>query len=290
VRCGIELARSYGWAPTRILTARLERDGYHVTEVRGPEHIVLTLAGGPVQRGAELSLVPGGRRLLRSSGAATAGLEEQPYNTLPVLVALAPLLPGGGLANGSVVAIDRPGLLCLALLAAASQQGMWCAVAGIPGIGIAAAAEIGVKPSHLVLVPEPGRRWPDVISTLLEACPVVLAHPGCRVPVKVRRRLENAARRTGSVLLVAGEWDGALLRLRITRQSWLGMEYGCGRLRVRLAEVAAEGRGTLAQPRKTWLWLPGPDGTVTAASEPPADFGTIGTAEDGCRRHVGWLP
>jgi hypothetical protein len=38
---------------------------------------------------------------------------------LPVLPALAELLPAGGLARGSVVAVDRSGLLCLALVAGA---------------------------------------------------------------------------------------------------------------------------------------------------------------------------
>jgi hypothetical protein len=38
--------------------------------------------------------------------------------------------------------------------------------------------------------------------------------------------------------------------------------------------VVAEGRGAAARPRRQWLWLPGPDGTVTvdetAAAARPA--------------------
>ena len=134
MRRWLELPRDYGWGPTRVLAGRLERDGYHVTEVRSPQHILLALTGRPLQRGTELSLLAGGRPLLTPIEGVTAGPEEQPVSAaLPVLGALAPLLPDGGLAKGSVVATtQRPGLLCLALMAAASQQGMWCAVAGVP--------------------------------------------------------------------------------------------------------------------------------------------------------------
>jgi hypothetical protein len=65
-----------------------------------------------------------------------------------VLPALALLLPGGGLVKGSVVAVEQPGALCLALMAGASQAGMWCGVAGLPGLGVLAAAGAGVEPGR----------------------------------------------------------------------------------------------------------------------------------------------
>ena len=103
---------------------RLERDGYHATEIRSPSHILLAVTGGRPGRETELALlpwpptVPGGesRRTSRSG----------PYDALPVLPALAPLLPGWGLAKGSVVPAGRAGTLCVALMAGPSQAGMWC--------------------------------------------------------------------------------------------------------------------------------------------------------------------
>ena len=182
---------------------------------------------------------------------------------LPVLPALAGLLPGGGLARGSVLAVDHPGLLCLALLAGASAAGAWCGVAGVPSLGVVAAAGMGAEPGRLMLVPEPGPNWPQVVASMLEACQVVVVRPPGPPAAQARRRLEGVLRRGGGVLIAAGAWDGAPVRLRVTQRSWAGIGDGHGRLRACRAEVRAEGRGAAARPRREWLWLPGPDGTVT---------------------------
>jgi hypothetical protein len=183
---------------------------------------------------------------------------------LPVLPALAGLLPGGGLARGSVLAVDQPGLLCLALVAGASAAGAWCGVAGVPSLGVVAAAGMGAEPTRLMLVPEPGPGWPQVVASMLEACEVVVIRPPAPPTSQDRRRLEGVLRRGGGVLIAAGGWDGAPVRLRVTQRSWAGIGDGYGSLRGCRAEVVAEGRGAAARPRRQWLWLPGPDGTVTA--------------------------
>ena len=198
----------------------------------------------------------------------TTGPAERPFGVLPVLAALEPLLPDKGLAKGSVVAVEQPGALCLALLAGPSQAGAWCGVAGMPDLGIVAAAEAGAEPGRMMLVPEPGQRWPEAAAAMLGACEIVLVRPPGRVSAAVRRRLETVARRSGSVLAVARSWEGAPVRLHVNRQQWEGVGAGYGRLRARRAEVIAEGRGALVRPRRAWLWLPGPDGNVTAADQP----------------------
>src|SRR5580698_10637569 len=58
----------------------------------------------------------------------------------PVVSALRELLPRGGLARGSVVAVPDSGLLCLAVVAAASADGAWCAIAGMRDAGLVAGA------------------------------------------------------------------------------------------------------------------------------------------------------
>ena len=120
---------------------------------------------------------------------------------------------------------------------------MWCGVAGMPDLGIVAAAEAGAEPGRMMLVPEPGPRWAEVAATMLDACEVVLLRPPGRAPAQARRRLETAARRSGAALIVAGTWDGAPVRLHVARQQWDGIGDGYGRLRARRAEVVAEGRG-----------------------------------------------
>ena len=271
MRACIELPRDYGWGPVRLLRGRIEDDGYQVTEIRSSSRILLAVTGGG-RPGRETE--PGG---------VAAGVPQRPYDVLPVLPALAPLLPGGGLAKGSVLAVEQPGALCLALIAGPSQAGMWCGVAGLPGLGIVAAAEAGAEPDRMMLVPEPGPRWAEVVATMLDACEVVLLRPAGRAPARARRRVETTARRSGAALIVAGTWDGAPVRLHVARQQWDGIGDGYGRLRARRAEVIAEGRGALVRPRRAWLWLPGPDGKITAAAG-PADSRTRGAGEGGWRR------
>jgi hypothetical protein len=211
-------------------------------------------------------------------------------DALPVLPALRELLPGG-LPRGSVVATGSWSLLCLVLAASASIAGGWCAIAGVPDLGVAAAADAGLDPGRLLLIADPGEGWPQVVASLLDGCELVLLRPPARPSAQVRRRLEAVARRHGSVLVVAGDWDGAQCRLAIARQEWTGIEAGHGRLRARLAQVVADGRGAAGRPRARWLWLPGPDGAVAVAAAgaggPAADGPTAGRMGSG-RLDAGW--
>src|ERR1700742_4725968 len=220
-----------------------------------------------------------------SASSYDAGLPGT--SILPVLPALAGLLPGGGLARGSVLAVDHPGLLCLALLAGASAAGAWCGVAGVASLGVVAAAGMGAEPGRLMLVPEPGPGWPQVVASMLEACEVVVVRPPDPPSGQVRRRLEGVLRRGGGVLGAGG--GGARVGLRLPRRSWAGRGAAPARWRACRAEVLAEGRGAAARPRRQWLWLPGPDGTVTvdetAAARPagPARATRRRACEDGRR-------
>jgi hypothetical protein len=221
---------------------------------------------------------------------------------LPVLPALRELLPRG-LARGTVVAVAEFGLLCLALAAAASADGAWCGIAGLPEAGVLAAAGLGLDAGRILLVPDPGPAWPQVTASLLDGCELVLLRPpgpaggtagggpagspasgpagspagspaGGQASAQARRRLEATLRRGRGVLLVAGEWPGAQHRLRVVTQRWTGLGEGHGRLRACCAEVTADGRGEAAMARTRWLWLPGEDGGVALADprDVPADL------------------
>jgi hypothetical protein len=196
------------------------------------------------------------------SGARDSG-------TLPVLPALRELLPRGGLAHGSVVAVAEFGLLCLALAAGASAAGAWCGIAGLPEAGMVAAAGLGLDAERILLVPDPGLAWPQVTASLLDGCELVLLRPPEQATAQTRRRLEATLRRGRGVLLVAGDWPAAQVRLQVITRRWTGLGDGHGRLRACRAEVRADGRGAGTAPRTRWLWLPAEDGTVTAVG--PAD-------------------
>jgi hypothetical protein len=222
-----------------------------------------------------------------------------------VLSALRELLPRG-LARGTVVAVAEFGLLCLALAAAASADGAWCGIAGLPEAGVLAAAGLGLDAGRILLVPDPGPAWPQVTASLLDGCELVLLRPprpasdlagrsasdlagrpagasaghpaggpagrpaGGQFPAQARRRIEATLRRGRGVLIVAGDWPGAQYRLRVVTQRWTGLGDGRGRLRACCAEITADGRGEAAMTRTRWLWLPGEDGGVAPAD--PRDF------------------
>lgn len=191
---------------------------------------------------------------------------------LPVLSALRGLLPAG-LPRGQAVAVDGVGALSLALVAGAVPAGVpaadrWCALVGTPEAGVLAAAGMGADTDRLLLVDEPGERWPDVVATLLPAVEVVLLRPPSPPSAGVNRRLTALARRHGSALVVAGStssWEGAYLRLRVATSLWVGLADGHGHLRGRRVKVVAEGRGAGGRPRASWLWLPAEDGSVAGA-------------------------
>ncbi|MEU7822295.1 hypothetical protein [Catellatospora sp. NPDC049133] len=196
---------------------------------------------------------------------------------LPVLPELRELLPGRGLRRGSTIAVasaDAPGCggttsLLLALLSAASSAGSWCAVVGLPTLGMAAAAELGIALDRLALVPHPGPQWTTVVGALLDGFDVVVAAPTGPVAASVRQQLAARARQRGSVLVpFGGGWEGADVVLSPVQGMWLGLGRGHGRLRARELTVSARGRGAAGRPRQVTMWLPAPSGPAVPAAEP----------------------
>ncbi|WP_246199021.1 hypothetical protein [Actinomadura syzygii] len=218
--------------------------------------------------------------------------------TVPVLPALRTVVPGGGLRPGSVVGLGGPGAasLGLALVAGVSRhggedgEGGWCGVVGVPGFGVAAAAGMGAEPERLLLVDEPGDRWPDVVAALCEAVELVLLCPPERPGAAAVRRLSALARRHGCVLTLTGafarEWPGVRLRLHVADAAWDGLAAGHGRLTGRRVQVVAEGRDAPGAGRRAALWLPAPDGTVRPdeAVRPPLEL-VPGAVADGAPVH-----
>ena len=218
---------------------------------------------------------------------------------IPVPEPMAGLLPGG-LQRGEAAALathhrDRhPDYLALALLAEALNAGLWCAVVGVPDLGLAALAEmLGPAASprqaaldRLLLVPEPGEHWAKVLAVLADAVDLLLVRPPSPVSTQaadsVDARLRpNRPRRPAdgepvheAALLVLGGWPSAQLSLRVTRADWTGLDglgptVGTGRLTGCRATVVAQGRATAGRPRAARLWLPDANGSVRTLSDDP---------------------
>jgi hypothetical protein len=147
--------------------------------------------------------------------------------------------------------------LLLALLAAASSAGSWCAVVGVPTLGALAAAESGIALDRLALVPNPGPEWPTVVAALIDGVDVVVVAVPGQVAASITSRLVARARQRGCVLVPYGRWDGADVTLQVIQGRWEGLGTGHGRLRRRKVTVVARGRGTAARPKEVTMWMPG---------------------------------
>jgi hypothetical protein len=183
---------------------------------------------------------------------------------LPVHTDLAGLFPWGGLRRGSTVSVHGSTSLLLALLAAPTAGDSWAAVVGMPGLGVLAAAELGVAVDRLALVRHPGAELPAVLAALLDGMDLV-ATPRARLTDAQTRRLSARARHRGAVLLTAGAWMGADLELRCTQSRWGGIGEGHGYLSCREVTIEARGRGVASRPTRTTLRLPASGGGIGSA-------------------------
>ncbi|MEV7775956.1 hypothetical protein [Kitasatospora sp. NPDC086791] len=186
----------------------------------------------------------------------------RPTPAVPVLPALQELLPDRGLRPGTAVRVGGSTALSLALLAAATTEGTWCAAIGCEGLGLVAAAEIGVALDRLHLVERPGEHFEDAAAAYADAAGVLLLRPGRPLSDRSAARLTALARRHGCALVVDGSWPSPQVRLQVTARQWTGVGMGRGRLRGQRVMVEVGGRGAAARGRQVGLWLPDADGRV----------------------------
>jgi hypothetical protein len=236
---------------------------------------------------AELIRSRGLTGLVRPASAHVPRPDGVGERILPVLPELRGLFPTGGLRRGSTVAVSlsdgrSPGSsgvrgpdssgatsVLLALLAGASAAGSWCAVVGLPDLGLVAAAEFGIALERLALVPDPGPEWPTVVGALLDGFDVVVAAPSGPVAAALAGRLAARARQRGAVLVPFGPWAGADVVLEAAGGGWSGLGAGRGRLTRRGLVVTRRGRGAAARTREVTVWIPRPDEVPLLVEEAP---------------------
>ncbi|CAM5281028.1 hypothetical protein BOQ63_001355 (plasmid) [Streptomyces viridifaciens] len=166
---------------------------------------------------------------------------SRPGPLVPVLPAMEELLPERGLRPGAVVSVTGGGTaLLLALAAAATSAGTWCGAVGFEGLGLLAAAELGVDLRRLVVVEAPRERQAEVALALADGVGVLLLR-GAAPSAPQRERLATVARRSGCAVVVGSEWPGAQVRLRVESRVWSGLGAGS-------AAGAADGGGG----RRAW--------------------------------------
>ncbi|MGD0392414.1 MAG: hypothetical protein ABSC41_07195 [Acidimicrobiales bacterium] len=225
---------------------------------------------------------PGGERArepLALLAERTRPVSSSQTQLLSVVPPLADLFPDGSLRRGSTIAVTGPAghagggvSLTLALLAAASGAGCWCALVGLPGLGAVASHDLGIDLSRLAVVPRPGTAWAEVAAALIDGVDLVVLCPPFPPRPAMARRLVARARERRSVLVVTGRhgWpERPDVELKVGDARWDGVGAGEGYLRRRRMTVTATGRRSSARPRHRHLWLPTPTGAVADAAEDP---------------------
>ncbi|QBJ95446.1 hypothetical protein ERC79_05345 [Rhodococcus sp. ABRD24] len=202
----------------------------------------------------------------RGGAVSDASVPGESAQVLPVPTPLATLLPNGGLARGSVVAVSGATSLLLGLLATVTAAGGHAAVIGRPGLGLLAATEMGAQLQRLAFVPDPGPDPVEVAAVLLDGMDlVVLGLGGASVPPSRARAVVARVRSKRSTLVVTdGHWDGAEVRLDAQVRGYDGVGSGAdaGRGRVCAVRLAVRAQGRAFRPRSTCLDLRSAQGRV----------------------------
>lgn len=208
--------------------------------------------------------------VIRGLQARIRGMQRNRLDTraIPTHPALGDLLPGGALAAGGRYQVAGSTTLALALLQGPSSAGAWCAVVGLPDLGVEAAAALGLDLERLVLVPHPGEQWMAVVSALVDVVSVVLVRPPVRdgrtrVPEAAAGRLAARLRQREAVLVAVGEWPQADAALAVGDSAWAGLGTGFGHLAARQVTVASTAAAWGGRPKSRRLWLPDAEGRVS---------------------------
>jgi hypothetical protein len=212
----------------------------------------------------------------------TRPVSSSQARVLPVAPPLGGLFPDGSLRRGTTIVVRGPGRgtdvdrvadgsisVALALLAAASGAGSWCALIGLDGLGAVAAHETGIDLARLAVVPRPDAAWAETTAVLIDGLDLVVLCPPFSPRPAMARRLVARARERRSVLVVlpgrAGWPEPPDLCLSVGQARWDGAGTGEGFLSRRWMTVTATGRRSAARPQHHQLWLPSTTGPVADA-------------------------
>nr|WP_232017150.1 hypothetical protein [Gordonia insulae] len=140
---------------------------------------------------------------------------DRSVDVLPVPDALASLLPGRGLARGSVVTVSGARSILLSMIASVSGAGGQVGIVGMPQLNLGAVVELGGDLTRIATVPDPGVDPVEVAGVLLDGMDlVVLGLRGISVPPSRTRVVMGRVRKQLSTLMTTGgTWPGAQLRM-----------------------------------------------------------------------------
>jgi len=151
--------------------------------------------------------------------------------------ALADVLHQRSIRPGMTIAVSGSPYLALSAAALLSPANSWTAIVGFADLNPESAQEAGLDLTHLALVPRPGKKWLEVVATLVAGFELVLLKPA-DVPRDVDiSRLSSRLRKHGTTLLAFGDWPRADVRFGALHTEWDGLGQGHGYLMQRHIQI-----------------------------------------------------
>ena len=164
------------------------------------------------------------------------------YPVFPVAPGVESLFPHGGLRRGVVYDIDSSSSLLWALIAEATSSGTWCALVGMPDVGLAAAEGMGVNLDRVVLVPHPGEQWLSVLSALIDVVGIVALGPSKAPSDRVLSTVLGRLREREATILSRSGWPRTEASISVSAHHWQGLGEGRGVLHEHHISVVARSR------------------------------------------------
>jgi hypothetical protein len=219
---------------------------------------------------------------------------------LPVHPVLAPLFgvaPGEpGLVRGhTVVCSGSAAMSCaLAVMAAPTRAGSWAGVVGLPSVGVAAAAELGVELSRTIFVADASTTsstssktssdMAAILSALIDGVEVLVLSRRVVAAVSdgVMRKLHTRMQSRGSVLVLVGDPGSISADVRVNASTvmWEGVGAGNGHLQRRRVNIELDARRR-GRPTRADVWLPDQHGGLSVCDQTSLGTVSSGTVSSG---------
>lgn len=129
-------------------------------------------------------------------------------------------LINGDVRPGCSYSVTGSRSLALAFLQAASADGAWCAVLGMPDFGLEYAKQIGCRLDRLVCIPQLDAGWSSVVAALVDVTSMVLVAPPRTPSAAETHRIAPRLRTHGSALVATTPWPGATATLQVESRLW----------------------------------------------------------------------
>lgn len=200
----------------------------------------------------------------------------------PVPAPLAQIMPERGLRPGSSVGIAGAcrTSVALSLAGAAMGEESWCALVGMPHVGIGVLGDLGIDPSRTVLVPTPGAHAGAALSALVDGIDVVVMGEDMELPPTLWRSVTARARTQGSLLVRMASTSGderSDLKISSRHVAWGGLACGSGRIRFRRVHLTSAGRAVAPGQAGIDVRLPTVTGMLASVAPAPATVHSLPT-------------